>query len=129
MILYHVAQRTDLVIKLHSIADTKFLCHGDLHMVDHLTTPQWFKDGVAKSQRQQVLHGFFAKVMVDAEDLVFLKTGADFIVDLARGSVVMPDRLLQHDTHIGRLQVCLNKPASDRTEKGGRRRKIDRTNH
>ena len=45
--------------------------HGDLNMVDVAPVPDRFKNSIAETEYQNVLDGFFAKVMVDAENLLF----------------------------------------------------------
>ncbi len=97
MVLHHVAQRADAVI----IGDAAFQAHGfadsDLDMVDAGRVPQGFEHQIAKAQRQQVLDGFLAQIMVDAENLILFEQRADAVIDLLGGSQILADRLFHRD--------------------------------
>jgi hypothetical protein len=44
-----------------------------------------FKEGIGKTKRQNILHGLFAQVMVDPEDLGFVKALGECVVQRSRG--------------------------------------------
>ncbi len=50
--------------------DAQFLGDGDLNVIHVAPVPDGLEDAVRESKRQNILHGFFAQVMIDAEDLL-----------------------------------------------------------
>ena len=77
MILKHVADDAGLVVVTGAAADVDFLGHGDLHVVDVVAIPNRLEDRVGKPQHEQILHRFFAEVVVDAIDLPLVEHGVD----------------------------------------------------
>ena len=71
--------------------------HRDLDRVDVIAVPQGFEDGVGKAREQDVLHGLFAQVMVDAIDLVFDDHFVQLQVEFPGGSQVGTEGLFDHD--------------------------------
>src|SRR3546814_4474082 len=67
MVLHHVAQRARSVEIACAALQPDRLRHGDLDMIDAAGVPQRLEHQVGESQRQQVLDGFLAEIMVDAE--------------------------------------------------------------
>ena len=72
MVLDHVADGASFLVVTTAAADAKFFGDGDLDVIDRLAVPELFEDGVRKTEHQNVLNGFLAEVMVDAEDLFFV---------------------------------------------------------
>ena len=60
MVLHHVAQGTGGLIKRTALLHTQLFSNGDLNIGNVLTAPQWFKQGIAKTQRKEVLYGGLA---------------------------------------------------------------------
>ncbi len=73
MVLHHIAQRARLVIIPAAPFHADAFGHGDLHMVYVLAVPERFKQSIGKADRHQVLHGFFAEVMVYPVNLVLIE--------------------------------------------------------
>ncbi len=61
------------VVVAGAAADADVLGHGDLHMVDEIAVPQRFDQRVGEAEHQQVLDGFLAQIVIDAEDLLFVE--------------------------------------------------------
>ena len=84
------------------IAAAMFHAHlfgdGDGHVVDVTPVPDRLEQRIGKTERQDVLHRFFAQVMVDAEDLGFLKAAGERAVQRQRRLQVIPDRFLDDDS-------------------------------
>lgn len=63
--------------RLYQIApapfDPHFFCHGNLNMINGAIVPVIHKQGVSKTQRQQVQHRFFTKIVVDTVNLALLE--------------------------------------------------------
>ena len=76
MILEHVAHDAGRVVVAGPAADADFFRHRDLHVIDVVAIPDRLENRVRKPQHQQVLHGLFAEVVVDAIDLPL---GEDFV--------------------------------------------------
>ena len=71
--------------------------HRDLHMVDVVAVPQRLVHLVGEAERQEVLDGLLAEVVVDAEHVVGREDALDDRVALARGPEVGAERLLDDD--------------------------------
>ena len=79
------------------MADGHFLGGGDLHMVDEIAVPHRLEDAVGEAEHQDVLHGFLAQVVVDAEDLVFGEDLVDGGVEVAGGFQAGAEGLFDDD--------------------------------
>src|SRR5438094_6292246 len=73
MVWNHVAQSTGGIKISAALLHAHRLGIGDLHVIDIAAVPDRLKDSVIKAKDQDVLHGFFAQVMINAVDLVFRK--------------------------------------------------------
>ena len=98
MILHHIAQCARLVIKLRTTLHTEFFRNRDLHIGNIISTQNWFKKTIAKTQSHQVLHRFFTQIMVNAENLRLFEVFGKHIVDFDAGCQIMPQRLFNHNT-------------------------------
>ena len=61
VVLYDVANCSDLFIKPPSAFDAKILRQGDLHARDVVAVPDRFKKGVRKAEVEQILDGFLCQ--------------------------------------------------------------------
>ena len=96
VILDHVAQRAGfLVIRAAAFHADRF-GGRDLHVIHVAPVPQRLEDAVAEAERQDVLHGFLAQVMIDAVDLGFVEHAVQFVAQLARAGQIVPERLFDH---------------------------------
>ena len=84
MVLEDVADRARLLVVAGAPLDADRLGDGDLHVVDELPVPDRLEDAVGEPQRQHVLDGLLAEVVVDAEDLVLVEVLLEPSVQLAR---------------------------------------------
>ena len=96
MVLNHVPQRAALVVVAPAALDTKGFGDGDLHVVHVPGVPDRLEDPVRETEDQQVLHGFLAQVVVDAEDLALVKHGRDALVEGTGAGEVHAERFLDH---------------------------------
>ena len=69
MVLQDIADRADPVVEPRSPFGSEGLGHCDLYARDVPAIPEWLKDRVREPEDQQPLDGFFAQVVVDAEDV------------------------------------------------------------
>ena len=120
VVLQHVAHGPGAVVEPGAAAHAHALGHGDLHALDVGAAPQGFEDGVAKAQHHQVLHGFFAQVVVDAEGLAFGEVAAHFVVDFAGRGQVVAQRFFEHDAAAGGNQPGPRQVGADGGEQAGR---------
>ena len=105
VVLDDVARRADAVVVAGATAEADVLGHGDLHVVDVVGVPDRLEELVGEAQRQQVLHGLLAEVVVDAEHRLL---GEDLVhdpVELNRALEVVAERLL--DDHPAPLVTVL----------------------
>jgi hypothetical protein len=74
---------------------------------------------VGEAERQHVLHGLLAQVVVDAEDLGLVEDRQHFAVELERLLQARAERLLDHHAHLGvlvPLEPVLAELANDHRE-------------
>ena len=96
MVLDHVAGRADAVVVAGPATKADVLGHGDLHVVDVVGVPDRLEQLVGEAQRQDVLHGLLAEVVVDAEHRLLGEDVVDDLVELARALQVVRERLIDH---------------------------------
>ncbi len=80
MVLDHVSQRSSLLVIASAILYPQALGSGDLHVVNVSSIPKGLKDAVGKAQNNDVLNGFFAQIVIDAINLVFLQDLMDRLI-------------------------------------------------
>jgi hypothetical protein len=88
MVLQHVADRADVVVKRAATLHAEILGHGDLHALDVVAVPHRLEHGVGEAEIQQVLHRLLAEVVIDAEDRLFGK----HLMQVALSAWPRPDR-------------------------------------
>ena len=98
MVLNHVAKRTGLFVIRSACAHADVFGSRDLDAVDVLAVPQRLEDPVCKAKDQEVLHGFFSEVMVDAIYMFFLELLGHNSVQCDRRIQVLAERLFYDDT-------------------------------
>ncbi len=96
MVLEHVAQHADAVIKTRAMSNADCLSHCDLHMVNVGAIPDRLEDGVGKAGEQNILHSFLAEIMVNAIDLVFVECFVDLLIQSDCGCQVCAERFFKH---------------------------------
>src|ERR1700739_3478007 len=80
MIGHHVTERSGHIKVAAAFFHTHGFRDGDLNMVNVAPVPDGFKNAVAETEHQDVLHSFFAKVVIDTENLTFSQHFADLAV-------------------------------------------------
>lgn len=73
MIGHHVAQAAGGIVEAATPFHADGFGGGDLHMIDAVAVPHRLEQAIGKAERQDVLHGFLAQEMVDAEHLVLVQ--------------------------------------------------------
>jgi hypothetical protein len=94
MVLHNISDDTKLVKVTTTALGTERLLEGDLDVVDVVSVPGGAKELVTKPQDQNVLHHLLAQVMVDTENLLFLPVGLQRLLQLARTTQILAERLL-----------------------------------
>lgn len=112
MILHDVPDYAELV----KITATAFGAEGflerNLDRRDVVSVPGRVEDAVAEPQRHEVLHHFFAKVVVDAVDLLLVEERCKVIGELLGSVRVTTEGLFDDDaspssaTKYGNFQKC-----------------------
>ena len=130
VVLDHVAGRADAVVVPGSAGHADVLGHGDLHVVNVVGVPDRLVHGVREAQRQHVLHGFLAEVMVDAEHARGVEDLGDHAVELLGALKIMAERLF--DDHAaprafgGAGQTAVGELAGHHRERARRHRHVER---
>ena len=85
MVLDYVAGCTDAIVVTGTATYTDVLGHGDLDVVNVVVVPQRLKHHVGEANREDVLNGFLAEVVVDAEHSIGREHRLDDVVKLTSG--------------------------------------------
>jgi hypothetical protein len=67
--------------------------HRDLHVVNMIIVPQRFEEAITEAKCHDVLHGFFAEIVIDSVDLILLQTCANLAIERVRRFQVVTERL------------------------------------
>ena len=130
MVLNNVTRSTDAVVVASTTAHTNVFSHGDLDVVHVLCVPQRFKQLVCKAQSQDVLNGFFAEVVVNAEDGVRREDRFNDCVQFTSSLEVTTKRLLNDNATPLALnffrQACTLELRDNLREGAGRNGEIER---
>ena len=124
MVLDHIAHLTGFIKIAPAPFDPHFFCHGNLNMINGAIVPVIHKQGVSKTQRQQVQHRFFTKIVVDTVNLALLEVFANLIIDFLRGRQRRPQRFLHDYACRFSIQFCLAKPFANCAKSAGRHGKV-----
>ena len=101
VILNHVAHDAGGFIIRPAAFDADGFGDGDLDVVDVVAIPDRFKEAIGEAEDEHVLDGLFAEVVIDAEDLGFIKDAADAGVEFARGGEVSAEGFFDNDAAPG----------------------------
>ena len=77
--------------------------HRDLHVVDKFAIQQRLENGVGEPKRHHVQHGFFAEVMIDPINLIFLQEAMNIGIERAGTGQIVAKRFFDDDAIPGRL--------------------------
>src|SRR4029450_4184106 len=102
MVLHHVADRADFLVKVAASLNAKTLGHRDLHVIDVVAIPDRLEKRVGEAEGEEVLHRFLAKEVVDSEYGLLRKHRVQGVVEFARGSEASAERFFDDDTRVGR---------------------------
>ena len=97
MVLHHVADRAGTLVIRRPPLDADGLGRRDLHVIDVAAVPHRLVHPVAEPEHQQVLDGFLAEIVVDAEHLLFVEVLVHDRVERAGTGQVGAERLLDDD--------------------------------
>ena len=130
MVLDDVACGADTVVIAGTTSHADVLGHGDLHMVDVIVVPDRLVHGVRETQRQHVLHGLLAKIMVDAEHARRVEHFGDHAIELLGAGQVMTERLFDDHTTPSALvafrQTTVGQLTGHLRERARRHRHVER---
>ena len=127
MVLEHVAHRAGTVVVTAPVFHADGFGGGDFHVVDVVPVPERLEQAVGEAQHQQVLHGFFAEVVVDTVNLVFEEVVVDGCVQLARGLRIVAKGFFHDETFpavVFAVQAVRSETGGDDAVETGRGGKI-----
>jgi hypothetical protein len=101
VVLDEVAQGARVVVVARARADADVLRRGDLDVADVVAVPQRLEQAVGEPERQHVLDGLLAQVVVDPEDLGLVEDREHALVEVGRLGERRAERLLDDDPHLG----------------------------
>ena len=125
MVLDHVAKRTGALVIARAFLQPDRFRDRDLDVIDSLRIPHGLEERVAEAQREDVLDGFLAEVMIDPIGPVLREGLRHRIVDLAARLQIVAERLLQPHTHRLTGEPDLMQSFDRRFEQRRRSREVD----
>ncbi len=128
VVLDQVAQRPGVVVVAGAGADADVLGGGELHVVDVVAVPQRLEQPVGEAERQHVLDGLLAEVVVDAEDLGLVEHVQHAAVELGGLGEGGAERLLDDHPHLGAgaaVEALRAERLDDHREELGRGREVE----
>jgi hypothetical protein len=83
VILNHIAQGAGAIIIFPAVPDSQLFGHRNLDVVDEQPVPERFEIGVGEPEGQDILNGFLAEVVINAENLRFFELSGENAVQFA----------------------------------------------
>ena len=96
VVLHHVPERTGGFVVTSAFLHADCFCRSDLNAGDVVPVPDRFENGVGEPQNHDVLNGFLAEIVVDAEDLVFLSAALNHAIERLSTAVIPTEWLFDH---------------------------------
>src|SRR5581483_4854898 len=134
VVLEHVPQTARLLIVPAPMLHAERLRRRDLDMIHIAAVPDRLDDRVGEAEREDILHGLLAKIVVYAVYLFFLEDLVDRLVQLDRRRQVIAERLLDDDARpavmrlrVGGDELVRAEPLHDVGIEAGRRRQVEET--
>ena len=100
MVDHDVAQRADRVVEVAAVVDAEVLRHRDLDAARVVAAPDRLEDRVREPQVQDLLEPHLPEVVVDPEQLRLVDVLVQLVGEVARGLLVVAERLLDHDARV-----------------------------
>src|SRR3984893_7593974 len=98
MVRHHIAQGARLFIERRTVLDTYCFSSGDLYIVDVVPVPHWFEQRITEAENEDVLHCFFAKIMVNPVHRFLVEYAVHHVIQYVRRFQVPPEGLLQNNS-------------------------------
>src|SRR3954451_23259335 len=125
MVLEDVADCAGVLVVAGPGLDADRLGHRHLDVVDELAIPDRLEDPVREAEREHVLHGLLAEVVVDPEDLLLAEVLEQGRGQLLRRLEVVAERLLDHEARPAAIVSPLAERLDDRGESGRRHGEVE----
>src|ERR1700722_7102463 len=98
MVRHHIAQGARLFIERRSVFDSYRFSSGDLYIVDVVPVPDWFEQRITEAENEDVLHCFFAKIVVNPVHRFFVEYAVHHVIQYVCRFQVPPERLFQNNS-------------------------------
>ena len=73
MVLHHITEGTGLIIVATALFNAQLFSKGNLHIINVLAVPDIFKQQISKADGKNLLNHFLAQIVVNTENLFFVK--------------------------------------------------------
>src|SRR5216684_4641663 len=97
VVLQYVAERSGLFIKWSPRLDTHRFRNGNLYPLYVVPIPNRLEDSIAETKEQNVLHRFFAEIVIDPKYLILGKDGIHIVIELLCRCEIRSEWLLDDD--------------------------------
>ena len=92
MVLHHISKGPRVIIVATAFFNPQAFSKSNLDIVNKISVPKVIKNKISKTNGKDILDHFFSKVMVDPEDLFFIKGFFQFLVELTSCFQVCTER-------------------------------------
>ena len=100
MILDHVSEHTGTIVIRAPALDADGFGNSELKVIDVVLVPERLENAVGKAKHQHVANGFFPQIVVDTENVCFVKSFQQDSVEIPRGCEIRPERFFDNDARV-----------------------------
>src|SRR5687768_4725207 len=93
MVLHHVTDGSDLIVKAAASLDAEALGHRDLYAFDMLAIPKRLQKRICEPEEKHVVDRRFAEIVIDTEDRLLVKRIQQDLIQSLSGGEIAPKRL------------------------------------
>src|SRR5580692_8389397 len=98
MVRHHIAQCTRLFIERRAVFNSYRLSGGDFNIVNVVPVPDRLEQRIAEAENEDVLHCFFAKIVVNPVHRFLVEYAVHYVIEYVRRFQVPPEGLLQNNS-------------------------------
>src|SRR5690349_14559814 len=100
MVLDDVPHSADLFVESSSPLHAEIFGHGDLDALDVRAIPEGFKHLIGEAEKEHAVHGLLAKIMIDAENALFVEGLEEDVVQLTGRRQIAAKWLFDNDSSV-----------------------------
>ena len=94
----HVAHGASFFVEAAALFHADGFGDGNLHMIDTIAIPDGLKHAIGKAEHQKILHGFFAKEVINPVDLRFFQDIQNLLIERSGRGQIMAEWFFNHNS-------------------------------